>query len=171
MLLFALPVRPPINIVYDQYRSLESAGKIERAIRTVVPYSANDYVSLDRLQEPSQRHWMGTEQSGADVFSRMLHATRIALSIGFIATGISVCIGVFIGGPVYGYPAYPPPPPPPPVYYHPYPAYPVYPYPAPVYVYPYRYRPYWRGGYEYRGYRGYRRDEGREREGHGHWRR
>ena len=83
----------------------------------------------------------------------------------------AVRFGVFIGGPVYGYPAYPPPPPPPPVYYHPYPAYPVYPYPAPVYVYPYRYRPYWRGGYEYRGYRGYRRDEGREREGHGHWRR
>ncbi len=46
---------------------------------------------------------MGTEQSGADVFySRMLHACRIALSIGFISTGIAVIIGVFVGG-VMGY--------------------------------------------------------------------
>jgi len=86
----------------------------------------------------------------------------------------AVRFGVFIGGPVYAYPAYPPPPPPPPVYYNPYPAYPVYSYAAPVYVYPYsHYRPYWRG-YEYRGYRGYRgyrRHEWREREGHGRWRR
>jgi hypothetical protein len=81
----------------------------------------------------------------------------------------AVRFGVFIGGPLYAYPAYPPPPPPPPVYYNPYPAYPVYPYAAPVYAY--RYRPYWRGGYEYRGYRGHRRHEWREREGHDRWRR
>ena len=81
----------------------------------------------------------------------------------------AVRFGVFIGGPVYGYPAYPPPPPPPPVYYSLYAAYPVYPYPAPAYAYPYRYRPYWRGGYDYRGYRGYRRNEWRG--GRGRWRR
>jgi hypothetical protein len=74
----------------------------------------------------------------------------------------AVRFGVFIGGPAYAYPAYPPPP----VYYNAYPAYPAYPYSAPVYVYPYRYRPYWRS-YEYRGYRGYRRHEWRERR----WRR
>jgi len=79
----------------------------------------------------------------------------------------AVRFGVFIGGPVYGYPAYPAPPPPP-VYYNPYPAYPVYPYAAPVYVYPRYYRPYWRGGFEYRGYRGYRREW---RDGRGRWRR
>ena len=83
----------------------------------------------------------------------------------------AVRFGVFIGGPVYAYPAYPPPPPPPPVYYNPYPAYPVYPYAAPAYVYHYGYRPYWRGGFEYRGHRGYRRHEWREREYRGRWRR
>ena len=61
----------------------------------------------------------------------------------------AVRFGVFIGGPVYGYPAYP-----------------VYPYVGSAYVYPYRYgysyryRPYWRSGYEYRGYR---RHEWRDR--------
>ena len=83
----------------------------------------------------------------------------------------AVRFGVFIGGPVYGYPAYPAPPPPP-VYYNPYPAYPVYPYVGSAYVYPYRYgysyryRPYWRSGYEYRGYR---RHEWRD--SRGRWRR
>jgi peptide/nickel transport system permease protein len=41
---------------------------------------------------------MGTEENGADVFSRMIHASRVALSIGFIATGIALVIGVILGG-------------------------------------------------------------------------
>jgi len=85
----------------------------------------------------------------------------------------AVRFGVFIGGPVYGYPAYPAPPPPP-VYYNAYPAYPVYPYAGAAYVYPYRYgysyrnRPYWRGR-EYRGYREHYRNEWRD--SRGRWRR
>lgn len=43
-------------------------------------------------------HWLGTEVDGADLLSRMLHATRIALSIGLISTTISVTIGIIIGG-------------------------------------------------------------------------
>lgn len=100
-LLIAVPVRPPLNIVYSQYRELTAGGKVEWQLTAPVPYSANDYqrdVQDARLQPPSRRHWLGTEQSGGDVFSRLLHATRIALSIGFIATGISVSIGVTVGG-------------------------------------------------------------------------
>ena len=41
---------------------------------------------------------MGTDDNGADVLSRMIHASRIALSIGFISTGISVAIGIVVGG-------------------------------------------------------------------------
>ena len=85
----------------------------------------------------------------------------------------AVRFGVFIGGPVYGYPVYPAPPPPP-VYYNAYPAYPVYPYAGPAYVYPYRYgysyrnRPYWRGR-DYRGYRKHYRNDWRD--SRGRWRR
>lgn len=78
----------------------------------------------------------------------------------------AVRFGVFLGGPVYAYPAYPPPPP---VYYNPYPAYPVYPYPARAYVYPYRYHPYVRF-YVNRGHREHFRHEWRERHGRD-WRR
>lgn len=95
------PVNPPENVVWNQWRTLEAEGQLRSVLRTVVPYSPSDYLRDNpeaRLQPPSRQHWMGTEASGADVFSRMLHATRIALSIGFIATGISVTIGILIGG-------------------------------------------------------------------------
>lgn len=45
---------------------------------------------------------MGTTSEGQDLASRMIHAARIALAIGFVATGIAVIIGVFIGG-IMGY--------------------------------------------------------------------
>ncbi len=43
-------------------------------------------------------HWMGTDNNGQDILSRMIHASRIALAIGFIATGIALAIGVVVGG-------------------------------------------------------------------------
>lgn len=43
-------------------------------------------------------HFMGTTSNGEDLTSRMIHGSRIALVIGFIATGIAVFIGIFIGG-------------------------------------------------------------------------
>jgi peptide/nickel transport system permease protein len=41
---------------------------------------------------------MGTDSNAADVASQMIHASRTALTIGFIATGIALVIGVVIGG-------------------------------------------------------------------------
>jgi peptide/nickel transport system permease protein len=101
ILLIVFPVRPPDVNVYETYRQKQAAGLIEKILSAPIPYSPNDYqrdVPNARLQPPSWQHLMGTEQSGADVFSRMLHASRIAFSVGFIATGISVVIGVIIGG-------------------------------------------------------------------------
>ncbi|MCC5829675.1 MAG: ABC transporter permease [Phycisphaeraceae bacterium] len=49
---------------------------------------------------PSRRSWvhlMGTDSNGQDLASRLIHGSRIALSIGFIATGIAVSIGIVIG--------------------------------------------------------------------------
>ena len=43
-------------------------------------------------------HLLGTEENGADLLSRMIHAARLALGIGLVATGIAKVLGVFIGG-------------------------------------------------------------------------
>jgi peptide/nickel transport system permease protein len=94
-------VKPPLNVVYDQYRRLQAEGQLQFVLRAPVPYSPVDYLRDApelRRTAPSKRHWFGTEDQGADVLSRMIHASRIALTIGFISTGIAVVIGVVIGG-------------------------------------------------------------------------
>ena len=51
---------------------------------------------------PSAEHWFGTDRLGRDVLSRILHGARISLSIGFIATAISVSLGTMLGA-IAGY--------------------------------------------------------------------
>ncbi|MFA5976401.1 MAG: ABC transporter permease [Elusimicrobiota bacterium] len=63
-------------------------------IRPVDPF-AQDLMA--RLQGPSWAHWMGTDDLGRDVFSRLLLGTRISLSVGFVAVGISVFVGTLLG--------------------------------------------------------------------------
>jgi peptide/nickel transport system permease protein len=104
-LLAVLPVTPPANVVWTQYREWTQAGTIERAVYVPIPYSPQDRlrdVPGSRLLPPSGEHWMGTENNSADVLSRIIHASRIALAIGFISTSIAVLIGVVIGA-IMGY--------------------------------------------------------------------
>lgn len=85
----------------DVYRQRQADGEIVWAWRSPIPYSPDDR-QLDnpraRLMPPSGAHLMGTTATGADLASNMVHACRIALSIGFISTGIAVVIGVVVGG-------------------------------------------------------------------------
>ena len=97
---------PPVLTVHEQYREAVRAGEIEWAIHAPVPYSPKDYqrdagdTGLEGpLSAPDDRtHWFGTDENGADVLSRMVHASRIALGIGLIATSIAMLIGVVVGG-------------------------------------------------------------------------
>ena len=98
-------VKPPQIVVYEKYRVMQREGKVEWAINAPIPYSAKDYLrdyGETGLEAPlgikERTHWFGTEQSGADVLSRMVHACRIALGIGFVATGIAMIIGIILGG-------------------------------------------------------------------------
>lgn len=67
------------------------------ALMPPVPYAPERSNLRHRLQGPNREHWLGTDDRGRDVLSRMVWGTRISMSIGFIAVGISVLIGVFIG--------------------------------------------------------------------------
>lgn len=97
-------VQPPAVKIYDEFRT-PAYTDVDWRIMPLVPYAPTDYLrdypehGLEAPLAATERfHLMGTEENGADVFSRMIHASRIALSIGLIATGIALVIGVILGG-------------------------------------------------------------------------
>ncbi len=49
------------------------------------------------LEPPSMRHWLGTDQIGRDVLSRMLYGARVSLAVGFVSVGIATAIGIALG--------------------------------------------------------------------------
>ncbi len=49
------------------------------------------------LLAPSAHHWMGTDQLGRDLFSRMLYGARISLLVGVIAVGVATAVGTLLG--------------------------------------------------------------------------
>ena len=46
---------------------------------------------------PSGRNLFGTDQSGVDVFAKMVHGTTVALLVGFVSMGIAGTIGIVVG--------------------------------------------------------------------------
>ena len=50
-----------------------------------------------RMAPPSMEHWMGTDQFGRDILSRVLHGARISLQIGLMVALVTAVAGVVIG--------------------------------------------------------------------------
>lgn len=67
------------------------------------PYDPRAQHLADRLTPPAwtergdPRYLLGTDQLGRDVFSRLLHGSRVALSVGLFGTGLALAIGVALG--------------------------------------------------------------------------
>ena len=53
--------------------------------------------SVHALAAPSAVHWMGTDLFGRDVWSRIIHGSRISLAVGLGSTALGGSIGVLIG--------------------------------------------------------------------------
>lgn len=68
----------------------------------VAPYSPIATNTAIKLEAPSAAHWMGTDNFGRDIFSRVIYGARISLWTGLIGVGISCCIGIPLGG-IAGY--------------------------------------------------------------------
>jgi len=54
-------------------------------------------VLSETLQFPSGRHWLGTDQIGRDLLSRLIYGARISLTVGFSVQIIAFAIGVPLG--------------------------------------------------------------------------
>lgn len=61
------------------------------------PYDPQEAHPGDQLQPPSGRYLLGTDTTGMDVLSRMMHAPRLDLTIAVVATLLSILIGTPVG--------------------------------------------------------------------------
>jgi len=84
------------------YKAMVASGKATGAIFAPIPYGYGRTNLKLREQPPSREHWLGTDDVGSDVLCRLIHGSRISLSVGFVAVGISSVIGIFIGA-ILGY--------------------------------------------------------------------
>ncbi|REK76966.1 oligopeptide ABC transporter permease [Paenibacillus paeoniae] len=62
----------------------------------LAPYHPNE-ITDDFSASPSAQYWLGTDQVGRDVLSRLLYGTRVSLLIGFTTVALYVLFGTFVG--------------------------------------------------------------------------
>jgi len=64
----------------------------------LAPYDPTRLDVAEILLAPSAAHWLGTDELGRDVLSRLLYGAPVSLLVGFVAVGVSVSIGTLLGG-------------------------------------------------------------------------
>ena len=112
----ALVADPPLLERLEQYRDPALHEGNAWVVRAPIPFSPNDrltdlgnariaapwWLPNEQAESLPTSHWLGTTVNGEDMASRMIHAARVALGIGIVATGISTAIGIAVGA-VMGY--------------------------------------------------------------------
>jgi peptide/nickel transport system permease protein len=63
----------------------------------LAPFGPIDQVLSQRLKPPSPAHWLGTDQLGRDLLSRLLFGARISLTVGLVVVGSAGIFGTLIG--------------------------------------------------------------------------
>jgi len=99
--------RSPITLFWQRFsrNRLAVAGMVMVLCLFIIALSANRISPYDPalidvsqiLHPPSSKHWLGTDQLGRDVLSRMVWGSRISLLVGFVAIGIATLIGTILG--------------------------------------------------------------------------
>ena len=63
----------------------------------VAPYDPLAQTLGSRLEPPSPQHWLGTDQLGRDIASRLLYGARISLVIGIVVVALAGIFGTLVG--------------------------------------------------------------------------
>ena len=64
----------------------------------LAPFPHDEVNIVDRMQAPSDRYLLGTDQLGRDLLSRLVFGAQISLTVGLAATTVNVVVAVLIGG-------------------------------------------------------------------------
>jgi ABC-type dipeptide/oligopeptide/nickel transport system permease subunit len=68
----------------------------------IAPYNPIEQSLLQRRQPPSRQHWMGLDEVGRDVFSRLIFGARASLQVGLLSVSLAILVGSILGA-VSGY--------------------------------------------------------------------
>lgn len=64
---------------------------------TLAPYSLTKTNPRERFTPPSAQHWMGTDNFGRDLFSRVIAGARISLQVALVVLSVAVVVGFVVG--------------------------------------------------------------------------
>lgn len=104
-------VRPSMSYWQDAWRRLKKNRLAMIGLAAIIlilltaiigpylsPYTYYDQDLWNASKPPNAQHWLGTDNLGRDVFTRVLYGARISLTVGFFATLINLTVGVLYGG-------------------------------------------------------------------------
>jgi peptide/nickel transport system permease protein len=63
----------------------------------IAPHDPLEIDVYNRLMPPSAEYWLGTDQLGRDIFSRVLFGGQVALKVSLVAIGVAMAIGLALG--------------------------------------------------------------------------
>jgi peptide/nickel transport system permease protein len=67
------------------------------AAPAIAPYPPTEMHARDRLEGPSAEYWFGTDESGRDLFTRILYGARFSIAAAVFSTGLALLLGVPMG--------------------------------------------------------------------------
>jgi peptide/nickel transport system permease protein len=79
-----------------------TAEEGERLLAAPIPHDPYRVRLQASLRPPSKGHWLGTDTLGRDMTARVLHGGRVSLTVGALAAGLSLLLGLPLGA-VAGY--------------------------------------------------------------------
>ena len=63
----------------------------------LAPFDPTRLATGRRLSPPNAAHWLGTDEYGRDIYSRLLFGSRLTLYVGMVAVGIGLAGGLIVG--------------------------------------------------------------------------
>ncbi len=79
------------------WKELDNQNKLESVVWTPVPYGSREIDLANVYSPPGGDHYLGTDGIGRDVLAGLIHGSRVSLSVGFVAAGIALLIGIVLG--------------------------------------------------------------------------
>tara|TARA_Y100001934_G_scaffold278302_1_gene379195 strand:- start:97 stop:1152 length:1056 start_codon:yes stop_codon:yes gene_type:complete len=93
-----VPGEARYRMLKEQFKKGNSGNWVLMPMYPYSPYEDITFAGNKMYQPPSRLHWLGTDNTGRDVFARLCYAFNISISFALILTIINYIFGILIGG-------------------------------------------------------------------------